>query len=208
MRIGIIGAGNMGATLGRIWATKGHEVFFSFSKNPSKLKELASSVSGARSGSPSEAAQFGEVVMLATQWGTTQDAVKAAGDLKGKILIECTNPLTPDFSSLAVGGNTSGSEEIAKRAKGAKVVKAFNTLGAQNLTNLRYGALNADTFVCGDDAEAKAIAVQLGKDLGFDVVDCGPLSSARYIEGLGMLWIKLAYALGQGPNIAFKLLKR
>ena len=210
MKIGIIGAGNIGGTLGRVWAAKGHEVVFGV-RDPrgQKIQELVKATAGkARAASPGEAAAHGEVVLLATPWGAAQEALRAAGDLKGKILVDATNPLRPDLSGLALGHTTSAGEDVARWAKGAKVVKAFNTIGAQHMTNPRFGGQSASMLICGDDAGAKKTVAALAEALGFDPVDAGPLTQARLLEPLAMLWISLAYAYGHGPDIAFKLLRR
>ncbi len=205
MKIGIIGAGNVGGTLGKLWAAKGHEVCFGLrdahqGKAPEGERIQRADVPGA--------AAFGDVVVFATPWDGTLAAVKAAGDLAKKIVIDCTNPLLPQLAGLAVGHTTSAAEEVAKAAPGARVVKCFNTIGAQNFANPRFGDQVASMFVAGDDTEAKAVVARLGAELGFDIVDTGPLKQARLLEPLAMLWISMAYVYGQGPNIGFKLLRR
>ena len=208
MNIGIIGAGHVGGNLGKIWAKVGHKIVFGVRDLQSpKIRELIKSIgSNACAGSIAEAAVFGEVV--AVPWTAAKDAIQQAESLNGKILVDCTNPLNPDLSSLLIGHTTSAAEKIAQWAIGAKVVKAFNSLGAGNLPNLQFGAQKADTFICGDDAESKSVVTRLAKDIGFDVIDAGSLSSARLLEPLAMLWIQLAYKQGMGTDIAFKLLRR
>ncbi|NIM50921.1 MAG: NAD(P)-binding domain-containing protein [Gemmatimonadales bacterium] len=115
---------------------------------------------------------------------------------------------TRDPGSSKVKDLLAAAEEIAGWAKGARVVKAFNTLGAQNFLNPRFGGQVANMFICGDDVAAKSTVGKLVEELGFDLVDAGPLTSARLLEPLAMLWIRLAYAEGLGPEIAFKLLRR
>jgi predicted dinucleotide-binding enzyme len=210
MNIGIIGAGNVGGTLGRAWAARGHQVTFGVRdvqslKVPALLDEIGLNV---QVGSVAEAAAFGEVVVLAVPWPAAQDAVQAAGDLTGKVLVDCVNPIAPGFTGLSIGHTTSAAEEIARAAPGAKVVKAFNTTGSGNMADPRYGSEQASMFYCGDDAGAKAVLKGLGEEIGFDMVDAGPLANARLLEPLALLWITLAYAQGMGPNIAFKLLRR
>ena len=211
MKIGIIGAGNVGGALGTLWAGKGHEVLFGVrdANDPALQKLLASTQGKARAASVKDAAAFGEVVVFATPWPATHDAIASAGSLAGKIVVDCTNPLLPDLSGLAIGTNNSAGEEVGRWAKGAKVVKAFNTIGAPNFGNPRFGSENASMFICGDDASAKAAVGKLAAGLGFDVVDAGPLTAARLLEPLAMLWIHLAFKQGLGPNgHAFKLLRR
>ncbi|MFX1520367.1 MAG: NADPH-dependent F420 reductase [Promethearchaeota archaeon] len=206
MKIGILGTGSVGQALGKPWADK-HEIMFG-SRNPEKaltvVKSLGKEVS---SGTYAEAAKFGDIVVLAVPYNAAKDVLKAAGNLTGKILVDCTNPLAPDLSGLLVGFNTSAAEEIAKLTP-AKVVKAFNSMGVGNIANLKFGSETASTFICGDDEEAKSVVRSLGEDIGFDVVDVGPLSNARLLEPLALLWVYLAYKQGMGAEIAFKLLRR
>jgi len=210
MRIGIIGAGNVGGNLGKVWAGKGHEVMFGVRDPQSpKVRALVGGLGEpARAGGVKEAAAFGEVVVLTTPWPATQEAIQAAGDLAGKILMDCTNPVKPDLTGLSLGQTTSAAEEIARWAPGARVVKAFNTIGAQQMLNPQFGSQAASMFICGDDAAAKSVVARLTEESGFEVVDAGPLSNARLLEPLAMLWIYLAVKQGLGTEIAFKLLRR
>lgn len=210
MKIAILGAGNVGGALGKGWAAKGHSLFYGVPDPQSeKIRALVASIgSNARAGSVSEAAAGAEVVVLATPWPAAQDAVRAAGNLAGKIVVDCTNPLAPDLSGLVVGHTTSAGEEVAKWAKGARVVKAFNTTGSGNMANARYDSTPPTMCICGDDAAAKASVSKLAEDLGFEAVDAGPLRNARLLEPFAMLWIYLAIKQGLGPDIAFKLLRR
>lgn len=207
MKIGIIGAGNVGGALGRGWVRAGHAVTFGVrdAADPkvAKLREA-----GARAASVAEAAKGAEVVVLATPWEATEDAMREAGDLAGKIVFDCTNPLLPQLAGLAHGDDTSGAEMVAGWATGARVVKVFNTTGANNMANPDFHGMAATMFYCGDDGEAKAAAHRLAADLGFDPVDAGALDQARLLEPLALLWIRLAYVQKQGRDIAFKLMKR
>lgn len=210
MRIGIVGAGNVGGALGAGWARKGHGIVFGV-RNPADPKVtalLASTGGGARAGTVAAAAAFGEVVVLATPWNATEEAVRACGDLSGKVVLDTTNPLKPDLSGLSVGGDDSGGERAARWARGAKVVKIFNTTGFDNMADPRYPDGAATMFLCGDDGGAKKTAASLAADLGFDPVDAGPLSAARLLEPLAMLWISLAYRQGMGREVAFRLMRR
>jgi hypothetical protein len=207
MKIGILGTGNVGRSLAKPWTDKGHKIVFG-SRDPEKALEIAESMGkNVCSATYEEAAKWSEVVVLAVPYTAAEDVLKVTGDLTGKILVDCTNPLAPDLSGLLIGLNTSAAEEIAKLTE-AKVVKAFNSMGVGNITNLQFGSETASTFICGDDEEAKSVVRSLGEDIGFDVVDAGPLSNARLLEPLAMLWIYLAYKQGMGSEIAFKLLRR
>lgn len=210
MKIGIIGAGNVGGTLGRAWAKKGHSVCFGV-RHPQddKTRQLVQSIGGsARAGTVKEAAAFGEVVVLATPWPATHAGIQEAGDLSGKVVIDCTNPLKPDLSGLDVGFTTSGAEQVARWAPGAKVFKAFNTVGANVMADPVIGGTRTVMFVCGDDKAAKPTVLQLAADVGFDPVDAGPLTQARLLEPWAMLWISLAFQGGLGREFGFALLRR
>ena len=210
MQIGIIGAGSVGGTLGAAWARHGHKIRFGVRRPDSQeVTDVLKRIGPAAAAGPvAEAAAFGEAVVLATPWPATQDALRAAGDLTGKLLLDCTNPLKSDLSGLDVGGDTSGGEQVAGWAKGARVVKIFNTTGYGNMANPVYPLGPVTMFYCGDDAGAKTTAALLASEIGFDPVDAGPLSQARLLEPLAMLWIRLAVFGGLGPNFAFKLMRR
>ncbi|MGD0954131.1 MAG: NADPH-dependent F420 reductase [Methanotrichaceae archaeon] len=210
MKIGIIGSGNVGSALGKIWANNGHEIMFS-SRHPEKLKGLAVSIGkNACFGLPPEAARYGEVVVLSVPWTQAADALKSAGHLKGNVLIDCTNPLKPDMSGLAIGYTTSAAEEVARMAPEAKVVKAFNTTFAavMHSPSRMFGSQKATGFYCGDDSSAKTIVSGLIKKTGLDPLDVGPLTCARYLEPLAMLAMQIAFVQGVGTEMALGLLRR
>jgi len=123
------------------------------------------------------------------------------------ILIDPTNPLTADLKGLALD-NSSAAEKISNLAKSTKVVKAFNIIGAKTLNNSIFDSQRADIFICGNDSHSKQVVRELAIDIGFDVVDVGPLANARMLEYLALIWIELAFRQQLGPNIAFKLLRR
>jgi 8-hydroxy-5-deazaflavin:NADPH oxidoreductase len=208
MKIGIIGAGDVGGTLGKSWRQRKHEVMFGVrnlqSKNVQRLTQMDKSLIF---GDINEAVAFGDVILFAIPWTSVEETVRRSGNLSGKIVIDPTNPLTPDLKQLALE-DASVAERIAELAKGAKVVKAFNTIGAKTLNNLTFGSDRADLFICGDDTPSKRVVGELATDIGFDVVDVGSLANARMLENLALLWIELALRQQLGPNIAFKLLRR
>jgi len=210
MKIGIIGSGNVGGTLGTRWAQAGHNVIFG-SRNPASdaMRQLAAKAgTTARAASFQEALQAAELLLLATPWPATQSALEGLGDITGKVLIDATNPLLPDLTGLECGTTTSAAEQVARWARGAKVVKAFNTVGFNIMANPAFGPDRPVMFYCGDDAAAKQTVRPLVEQLGFEAVDAGPLSHARLLEPFALLWISLAYAQGQGREIGFKLLRR
>ena len=206
MQIGIIGAGNVGIARGSGWSKAGHKVIFGSRDSKSqKMTELARTT-GATAGSNQEAAEA-EVVVVTTPWPATKEAVSGL-PLSGKILVDVTNPILPDLSGLEVGTTTSGAEQVAQWAKGARVVKAFNTVGFNVMAHPKFQDGSAVMFYCGDDAEAKRTVHQLAADLGFDPRDAGPLTQARYLEPFAMLWITLALKQGYGRELGFKLMRR
>jgi NADPH-dependent F420 reductase len=206
MKLAIIGIGNVGSVLGHRWVEAGHEIIFGV-RNPTKHQAEAAKVKASVAGIK-EAAAKSEVVVLAVPWPAMSDALKAAGNLSGKILLDCTNPLKPDLSALELGTTTSGGEKVAQVAPGAKVVKIFNTTGARNMANPNYGGTKVTMLYAGDDTGAKKIAAKLAADLGFDPVDAGPLSSARMLEPFALLWISLAYQQKMGMDFALNVVRR
>jgi predicted dinucleotide-binding enzyme len=208
MRLAIIGAGSVGATLARTLARAGHAIVFAArDPNSASVREAVTSLGGnARALPIAEAVAGAEVVLLATPWGGAQDALAAAGDFGGRVLVDCTNPLGPDLT-LVIGHTTSGGEQVAGWARNARVVKAFNTTGYDNMANPRYPEGAATMFICGDDPAAKQATAHLAEDAGFEVVDCGPLRRARLLEPLAALWISLAVG-GLGRDFAFRLIRR
>ena len=204
MRLGIIGAGHVGGTLGRLFEAQGHDVRFGV-RDPSS--ESGGGLPHARMGSVADVAAFADVIVLATPWEATAEALRTAGPLGGKTVIDCTNPLLPDLSGLSIGTTTSAGEEVAKLVPAAKVVKCFNTLGYANLATPMFGSAKASMFFCGDHADAKLIVSELGNQLGFDMVDAGPLVQSRWLEAMAVLWITMAYKYGGSQRSAFKLLR-
>jgi 8-hydroxy-5-deazaflavin:NADPH oxidoreductase len=210
MHIGIIGAGSVGGTLGNAWARKGHKVRFGVRHPDSpEVTELLKKIGpAAAAGTVAEAARFGEAVVLATPWPGTFEAIQSAGDLTEKVLLDCTNPLKPQLAGLEVGTTTSGGEMVAQWAAGARVVKIFNTTGFGNMANPTYSLGPVTMLYCGGDEGAKVVAAKLASDIGFEPIDAGPLSQARLLEPMAMLWIWLAVFGGQGTDFAFRLMRR
>ena len=208
MKLGIIGTGRLGSALGKIWAEKGHMIMFG-SRDPQKAKKLANSIgSNASGGTYEEAAKFGDVIILAVPWSGAKESIKAAGDLGGKIIVDSTTTAAPHLGGPLIGSTPSAAEKVAKWAVGAKVIKAVHTIGVESLNKLQFGSQQASLFICGDNLEAKSLVRTLGEDIGFEVIDAGPLTNARLTEPLAMLWIELAYKQGMGTDIGFKLLRR
>jgi len=208
MRIGILGSGLMGGKLGTIWTRAGHEVVFSYSHSEQKLKKLARDAKGkARAGSPREAAQEADAVLLAVHWSRVDDVLQQAGDLSGKVIVSCSLPMNADDTDLVIAHTSSGAEELAKKLPKARVVSAFSTVPSEVLFGVfeaRRKATKPNVVYCGDDAGSKKIAAQLIRDVGFDPIDAGPLRLARYIEPFTLLIGRLAYEGEKGPELAYR----
>ena len=210
MQIAILGTGNVGAALGQRWAAAGHDIVFGV-RQPGAAKVAAvvrQAGARARAAAVREAAAGAAVVVLAIPFGAAEQAITECGNLAGKIVIDCNNPLVPDLGGLTVGHTDSAGETVARWAKGARVVKTLNTTGSGNMLDPRYGRESLSMFLCGDDADAKKVVTGLVAELGFEPVDAGPLKQARYLEPLAMLWISMAYQFGQGPNFGFRVVRR
>jgi 8-hydroxy-5-deazaflavin:NADPH oxidoreductase len=208
MKIGIIGAGNMGSALGRIWASQGHEVMLSYSRDRTKLDALAQSIGvNARAGTPVETTQFADVILLVVPWRAVQNAIASAGTMAGKTVISCITPIKSDFSGLEIGTTTSTAEEVAKLIPDAHVVEVlFPFAEILQSSSRQFGTDQPTQFYCGDNPDAKGSVAQLITEVGLSPLDVGGLTNARYLEPVGMLLVQLAYANRMGTNIGLKLI--
>jgi predicted dinucleotide-binding enzyme len=208
MRIGILGSGLMGGKLGTIFARAGHEVVFSYARSEQKLRKLAREAKGkARPGTPREAAQNADAVLLAVHWLRFSDVLKQAGELSGKVVLTCSLPMNEDNTDLVVAHTSSGAEELAKRIPNARVVAAFGTVPSEVLFGVYEAKRKANRpslVYCGDDRRGKDMAAGLIREVGFDPVDAGPLRIARYTEPFTMLVAQLAYEVKGGPELAYR----
>ncbi len=169
-----------------------------------RAQGLAAEIGGTAQGAePANAVSGADIVILAVPFESAKAALKAAGDLSGKILVDIINPITPDYMALTIGHTTSAAEEVAKLAPGAHVVKAFNTVFWQALPfDVRRGNPAIQVLLASDDAAAKETVSTMVSDLEFEAIDAGPLTNARYIEPVGELNIHFGYALGWGTAIS------
>jgi predicted dinucleotide-binding enzyme len=184
MRIGVVGAGNIGGNAARLFARAGHEVLLSFSREPERLEELAREIGpAARTGEPSEAVAYGDVVLLSVPWRIVDTALAEAGSLDGRIVIDTTNQFGARRWEKLPGGQTAARYN-QRRMAGARLVKAFNTLtaGFQAASAGRTGDRRVALFMAGDDSEAKRVAAGLVEDAGFLPVDVGGLDDAAVME--------------------------
>lgn len=208
MHIGIIGTGSMATALAQKLSKAGHTILIG-SRDAGRAKSLADMMgSNVQGGSIPQAADFGQAIILAVTWVGVDNALEEMGDLEGRVLIDCTNPLDPDSYDLIPGMKTSAAEYIANKSKDAQVVKAFNTIFAERImAGAEVNGQKASGFFCTDDKAAKDVAIELLEDTGFEPVNCGELKNARYLEPMGGMIIKLGYPMGFGTEIAFKLLE-
>jgi hypothetical protein len=214
MKIGMIGSGSVGQILGKAFVTLGHDVTIGTRKpDDDKLKAWAKEAgSRAAVASPAEAARFGDIVVLATAWSGTENAIRLADpkNLTGKIVIDVTNPLVFAGNgppTLALGWTDSAGEQVQRWLPAAKVVKAFNIAGGAHMFRPQFPGGPPDMFIAGNDASAKAKVTDILKAFGWEVIDIGGIEGARYLEPLAMLWIVYGFKTNTW-NHAFKLLRK
>jgi 8-hydroxy-5-deazaflavin:NADPH oxidoreductase len=214
MNIGIVGTGNMGAALGKLWAKAGHQVIFSYSRDNDKLHALAASAGAtAKAGTVREAA-VQDVILIAVWLPSLESVIQEAGTLEGKIIITCVSGLQPDFTGQTIGLGTdlkiSVAETIQQLAPNSKVVEAFNTTFAEILASdsRQFGQDCPSVFYCGDDVAAKQIVSSLIEDCGYEAIDAGNLQVARTLETLATAWVQFAAASQLFPNLGLKALRR
>ena len=206
--VSIIGAGNVGMALARAITGKGVNVTLGV-PDPGKYRDAVARLGErAQLGTVTQAIAAGEIVILAVPYAAALQVAQSTVDWQGRILVDATNPLAPGLAGLALGTSTSGAEQLALLAHGARVVKAFNTTGAENMGQSAYPGGLPWMPVCGDDAEARSRVLALAAMLGFEPADLGGLSAARYLEPFAMTWIHMAFKHGFGRNFAFGLLRR
>ena len=203
MKVLVIGAGNMASAFVKQLRLAQHEVSIT-ARDPAKAQALAARHEGAKAIALTDAAKDKDVIILATPYAEAANALSTLGNLKGAVIVDITNPLTPDYMGLTLGHSSSASEEIAKAAPGAHLVKAFNTLFAQVLdqgAKLADGT-KASVFFAGDNEVAKQLVKQLAVSMGFQAIDAGGLKNARYLEPLAGLNIYFGYGASKGTGIA------
>lgn len=208
MRIGILGSGLMGSKLGTIFARAGHDVVFSYARQIEKLERLARDAGPhARAGTPRDAAENADALLLAVHWSQVDEVLDQAGDLTGKVIVTCSLPLNDDNTELVIAHTSSGAETLAKKVPGAHVVAAFQTLPSEVLFDVfeaRAGSTAPSLLYCGDSDESRRVVATLIRDAGFDPIDAGPLRIARYTEPFALLMGQLAYEGEDGPEIAYR----
>ncbi len=214
MRIGILGTGDVGRALGDGFLALGHEVKMG-SRDAGNEKGAAwARKSGPRAsiGTFEESARFGDVVLVATLWSGTENALHLAGpeNLEGKVVIDTTNPLTfapGEPPSLALGHTDSAGEQVQRWLPSARVVKAFNIVGNQFMFRPQFPGGPPDMFICGNDPAAKLVVTEILKAVGWPAIDIGGIDGARLLEPLCLLWIRYGTQSGTWAH-AFKLLRK
>ena len=208
MSIAIIGAGNVGMALGQAFTRRGESVVFGVPDPQKHAAAVAALGEKARLAPTAEAIVASDLVILAVPHAATAGIAQGMPDWQGKVLVDATNPLAPGLAGLTLGTTTSGAEVLAQQARGARVVKAFNSTGAENMADAAYDGGLPMMPVCGDDADARQRVMALATLIGFEPVDMGPLMAARYLEPFAMTWIHLAFRQGMGRRFAFGMLRR
>lgn len=212
MKIGMIGSGNVAQTLAKGYLAKGHEVKLG-TRDTTKFKDwIEKAGEKASVGSFAEAAKFGEIVFLSVPETATNGAIELAGkeNLAGKILIDLRNPM--DFSQgipprfTVTFGNSLG-EQVQRALPETLVVKAFNSIGVEVMTDAQFGTDTATMFIAGNDAGAKSKVAALIGEFGWNVDDLGDIGQALYLEAFASLWVNYGLKSGSREH-AFKLLKR
>lgn len=207
LKIGIIGPGQVGVTLAKLWAQTGHQISLG-SREPAKAEIIASELGhDMQGGSIAWAAEQADILLFSFPWYALIDIEREIGKCAGKIIIDCINPITSS-GSLALGHKRSAGEEIAQTFPLAKVIKAFNHIYIDHFNNPIFDGKQASAYFCSDHDAAKKTVAQLATEMGFDPVDIGPIKHARYLEPLALLWIQMAFHMGQGAEFTFKMLKR
>lgn len=203
MNITVVGSGNVGSALVKQLSAAGHQVTLT-ARDLEKAAAVVKNYPGSRVAEAGKAADGAQLIILATPYDNAVAALISLGNLQGKVVVDVTNPLSADYMSLTVSGTTSAAEEIARALPGVTVVKAFNTLFAQVLSDGPQFAdgQRATVFYAGDDNQAKQQVAALAEGLGFHTQDAGGLKNARYLEPLAGLNIYLGYGAGLGTQIA------
>jgi 8-hydroxy-5-deazaflavin:NADPH oxidoreductase len=183
MKIGVIGSGNVGSAIGRVWANAGHPVMFA-SRHLDQDKQLAAGIGpSARAGTPAEAAAFGEVLLFAVPYGALPDLGKAlAGQIKGKVLIDACNPFPGRDGDIATKAREVGAGRMsAQLLPGARIVRAFNAIGAARMGQAHEAPGRIGMPIAGDDKEAIEIASRLIREIGYEPVLVGGTDKGKYL---------------------------
>jgi 8-hydroxy-5-deazaflavin:NADPH oxidoreductase len=211
MNIAFIGIGQVGSALAGHLVALGHTVTIAArDRNSKSVTTALEKYPQLQVASPVEAIAATDVVFLTTPFAAIQGALSEAGDLSGKILVDCTNPVGPNLTHL-LKSEQSGAEVVQSLAPNAKVVKAFTIYGFENFENntyLGYGDLKPAMLIAGDDAISKQVISELCQALGWEAVDTGNLSMSLHLEHMTLLWIKIARVQGLGADFVWARLRK
>lgn len=211
MRITFIGCGNVGAPLADHLQRLGHDVTLAADDPASASVKQALGRNAAFKTAPAgDAVRTAEVVFLATPFQANRSILEGlAGELAGKVLIDCTNPVGPGLSH-GLGSAQSGSELVQSLAPGARVVKAFSIYGFENFEDNGYpgSSVMPAMLFCGNDAAAKATAAALIAGLGWEPFDVGGLEQALHLEHMTLLWVRMVRVGGRSPHLVWAALRR
>jgi predicted dinucleotide-binding enzyme len=212
MKIAIVGPGKLGTALARLWTKRQHQVYLTYSRDPAKLETVARALG--QNAHPiadlKDAVSRADVVVLATKWAVVPEVIAQAGSLAGKLVLDCTNTMSPRKTPDGAPELRSCAEVLAELAPGASVVKTLNQAFVEvlNAESRLFEGKQPTMFLAGDDQQAKERAAQLVAETGFQPVDAGPLENARLLEAYAVLVIRLGHTLGLGTNIAMRLMRR
>ncbi len=214
MKVGVLGSGVVGQTLAAGFLKHGHETMIG-TREPAKLADWGKANPKGRVGSPSDAAKFGEVIVLAVKGGAAAEALRGAGkpNLAGKTIIDSCNPIAdapPDHGVLTLSTRPGESlmEQLQKDFPDAHFVKAFNSVGAPQMIDPHYaGGVKPTMFICGNNDAAKKTVSGILDQFGWETADMGTVEAARAIEPLCTLWCILGFTKNEWTH-AFKLLRK
>jgi len=200
MRIAIIGTGSVGGAIARGLKGRGHYVTFGTRRPQDAATATLASATGAAAALPRDAADAADLVILALPWGAAEAAVGTLGDLAGKVVIDCMNPLgmVDGKLGLTLGHTTSGGETVQRWLPKARIVKTLNQVGAEIMAKNDPMRHRPAMFMAGNDEGAKDRVARLLQDLGFEALDAGDITKSRLLEPLGMVWINQSMFRGKG----------
>jgi predicted dinucleotide-binding enzyme len=191
MKIAVIGTGNVGGALGKALTGAGHDVTYA-ARNQTEVESIAHQIGADAAASPADAVKGADVVILAVPFAAVKNVASAiAGAASGKLIVDVTNPIKPDYSGLSTAGGPSGAELIGAMLPGAAIVKGFNTMFATNQANPAGHGQVLDALYATDDDAAGAEFAKLASSIGFRPVKVGPLSAATELEAMAWLNIRL-----------------
>lgn len=217
MKIGVLGTGDVGKALSYGFTTRGHQVMIGTrDTSAKKIVEYGDATNNrVEVGTFMQAAEHGDALVLSVGWPQLDDVIEMAepSNFDDKLVLDTTNPLQfvseNEAPILAIGHTDSAGEHVQRTLPNAKIVKAFNIVGYPHMVEPDFNGDKPDMFICGNDAEAKRVAIQLIGDLGWPpAIDLGDIRMSRYLEPMAMVWIAHFFNQQFNANHAFKLLRK